>query len=159
MYAFTQISAIAVSVLGLASWTLAAPVESSSNSTLVARGPYDTHNGWTTYYNPSVGVGACGWSNSDSELVAAIGTSLYQEMMVGEYISTLLRLVSYANPNHSKACGKTAKVTWQGKSVTVKVVDRCYACGYNDIDLSPAAFQRLAALSVGKLTGSSWKFT
>jgi hypothetical protein len=51
-----------------------------------------------------------------------------------------------ANPNHSKACGKTASVTWSGKTITVGIVDRCYACGYNDIDLSPSAFQQFAAL-------------
>ncbi|KAB5587355.1 Rare lipoprotein A-like double-psi beta-barrel protein [Ceratobasidium theobromae] len=101
---------------------------------------------WNVSDNPSVGTGACGWYNKDSELVAAIGTSVYQEMMVD------------GNPNHAKACGKMAKVTWKGKSVTVKVVDRCPGCGYNDIDLSPAAFQKLAALGVGKLYGSSWKF-
>jgi hypothetical protein len=51
-----------------------------------------------------------------------------------------------ANPNHSKACGKTASVTWSGKTITVGIVDRCYACGYNDIDLSPSAFQQFASL-------------
>jgi hypothetical protein len=34
--------------------------------------------------SPSVGIGACGWQNGDYEWVAAIGTSLFQEMMVGE---------------------------------------------------------------------------
>jgi len=51
-----------------------------------------------------------------------------------------------ANPNHSKVCGKTANVTWNGKTIKVGIVDRCYACGYNDIDLSPSAFQQFAGL-------------
>ena len=81
------------------------------------------------------------------------------------------------NPNNNPICGRFATVTYAGKSITVKVVDRCYACGYDDIDLSPAAFQQFAALGksmpvvevlallmvyfhagVGKLQGVSWKF-
>ncbi|KAG8685155.1 hypothetical protein FRC11_011034 [Ceratobasidium sp. 423] len=31
------------------------------------------------------------------------------------------------NPNHSRACGKTATVTYVGKSITVGIVDRYYA--------------------------------
>jgi hypothetical protein len=50
------------------------------------------------------------------------------------------------NPNHSKACGKTANVSWGGKTIKVGIVDRCYACGYNDIDLSPSAFQQFSGL-------------
>jgi hypothetical protein len=41
-------------------------------------------------------------------------------------------------------CGKTATVTWKGKSVNVKVVDECPVCGYDNIDLSPSAFAQLA---------------
>ncbi|KAB5592589.1 putative effector protein [Ceratobasidium theobromae] len=148
MYSFSKLTTVAVSALSFASLALAAPVETNSTVTvgLVARAPYDVHNGWATYYNPSVGIGACGWANSDSELVAAIGTSLFQEMMVD------------GNPNHGQACGKTAAVTWNGKTVNMRVVDRCYACGYNDIDLSPVGFQQFAGLGVGKLNGVSWRF-
>ncbi|KAB5588833.1 putative effector protein [Ceratobasidium theobromae] len=146
MYSYSKLSVIVVSVFGIASSALAAPVETSSNSTLVARGPFDVHNGWATWYNPSEDIGACGEKHNDNELVAAIGHTLYKDMMVD------------GNPNHGKACGKTAKVTWKGKSVNVKIVDMCMACGYNDIDLSPAAFRKLAPQSVGKLTGTSWKF-
>ncbi|KAF8753437.1 Lytic transglycosylase [Rhizoctonia solani] len=96
--------------------------------------------------NPSVGTGACGWNNGDYEWVAAVGTSLFQEMMVD------------GNPNHSQACGKTANVSWNGKTIKVGIVDRCYACGYNDIDLSPSAFQQFAGLGTGKLQGVSWRF-
>jgi hypothetical protein len=31
-----------------------------------------------------VGTGACGWNNGDYEWVAAVGTALFQEMMVGK---------------------------------------------------------------------------
>ncbi|CCO33864.1 hypothetical protein RSOLAG1IB_07295 [Rhizoctonia solani AG-1 IB] len=144
MHLFTKLTVLLFSTLGFASSAIAAPVE--TNNSLVARGPYDVHNGWATYYNPSVGLGACGWANGDGELVAAVGTALYQDTMID------------GNPNHNPICGKTATVTYAGKSIQVKVVDRCYACGYNDIDLSPAAFQQFAALAVGKLQGVSWRF-
>ncbi|KAF8674130.1 Lytic transglycosylase [Rhizoctonia solani] len=167
MLAFLKLAAIA----GLASSALAAPVEApAATNQLAARAPYDVHNGWVMTYpadgrrqlrhasvsidtsaqrvsdNPSVGTGACGWNNGDYEWVAAVGTSLFQEMMVD------------GNPNHSQACGKTANVSWNGKTIKVGIVDRCYACGYNDIDLSPSAFQQFAGLGTGKLQGVSWKF-
>ncbi|QRV91608.1 hypothetical protein RhiJN_19626 [Ceratobasidium sp. AG-Ba] len=146
MYAFTKVVVLVTSALSLVSMAAAAPVEASTQE-LAARGPYDVHNGWVSLDNPSVGVGACGWLNQDYEWVAAIGTSLFQEMMGVD-----------ANPNHSKACGKTANFTWNGKTIKVGIVDRCYACGYNDIDLSPSAFQQFAPLGTGKLNGASWKF-
>ncbi|GAB1522945.1 hypothetical protein RhiTH_006073 [Rhizoctonia solani] len=154
MLAFLKLAAIA----GLASSVLAAPVEApAATNQLAARAPYDVHNGWVSILlidtsaqrisdNPSVGTGACGWNNGDYEWVAAVGTSLFQEMMVD------------GNPNHSQACGKTANVSWNGKTIKVGIVDRCYACGYNDIDLSPSAFQQFAGLGTGKLQGVSWKF-
>lgn len=55
------------------------------------------------------------------------------------------------NPNNSQACGKTATATYNGKSITIGIVDRCYACGYDDIDLAPAAFQQFADLSESKM--------
>ncbi|KAF8698367.1 Lytic transglycosylase, partial [Rhizoctonia solani] len=145
MLSFNRFTALIISAVGFSACVIAAPVEASNN--LVTRGPYDVHNGWATYYNPSVGLGACGWANGDGELVAAVGTTLYQDTMVD------------ANPNHNPICGRIAAVTYAGKTIQVKVVDRCYACGYNDIDLSPAAFQQFAPLAVGKLQAVSWRFT
>ncbi|KAG8713915.1 hypothetical protein FRC09_018188 [Ceratobasidium sp. 395] len=144
MLAFTQIAVFVVSALGLTVSVAAAPVETTSD--LAARAPYDVHNGWATWYNPSAGTGSCGWQNQDYEWVAAVGTTLFQEMMVD------------GNPNHSQACGKTANVSWGGKTIKVGIVDRCGACGYNDIDLSPSAFQQFSGLGTGKLQGVSWKF-
>ncbi|ELU43947.1 fungal zn(2)-Cys(6) binuclear cluster domain-containing protein [Rhizoctonia solani AG-1 IA] len=104
-----------------------APVQNTTTHGLVARGPYDTHNGWTTPPQGSVHA-------QDYEWVAAVGTQLFQE------------LIPDGNPNHSAACGKTATATWNGKSITLGIVDRCPGCGYNDIDLAPAAFQQFADL-------------
>ncbi|KAH7337164.1 hypothetical protein B0J17DRAFT_666538 [Rhizoctonia solani] len=158
MFAITKLAVVFVSALGFASSAVAAPVEADASNKLVARGPYDVHNGLDTD-SPSAGVGACGWSNGDNEWVAAVGTALFQDMMVGEYSSvvdsarvrTHRMYVADGNPNHDQACGKTASVTYAGKTITVGIVDRCYACGYDDIDLSPSAFQQFAGL--GKCGG------
>ncbi|QRV75731.1 hypothetical protein RhiJN_03747 [Ceratobasidium sp. AG-Ba] len=144
MFSAAKIVSFAVATLGLVGCAVAAPVHNATS--LVARGPYDTHNGWVRPDNPSAGVGACGWQNQDYEWVAAVGTSLFGEMTPD------------GNPNHSAACGKTATATWNGKSITIGIVDRCYACGYDDIDLSPSAFQQFADLGTGKLYGFSWRF-
>ncbi|KAB5587442.1 putative effector protein [Ceratobasidium theobromae] len=142
MQIFSKLSVIAISALGLASSTLAAPVELATNSTLIARGPNDTHNGQATYYTP--GLGACGKWNGAGELVAAVSASVYDALMVDK------------NPNHSKACGRSARVTAGGKSVNVRVVDRCGDCPQHNIDLSPTAFQQLAPLSKGRIS-VTWK--
>ncbi|KAG8686487.1 hypothetical protein FRC09_014096 [Ceratobasidium sp. 395] len=146
MHAFAKLALFMASAMSLASSVVAAPVEAAASKELAVRAPYDTHKGWASYYNPSAGTGACGWNNRDDEWVAAIGTALYQQMMVD------------GNPNHSQACGKTANFTWNGKTIKVGIVDRCYACGTEDIDLSPSAFQQFAPLAQGKLNGASWKF-
>ncbi|KAB5589264.1 hypothetical protein CTheo_7301 [Ceratobasidium theobromae] len=147
MYLATQFTALVVAGLGLVGGAAAAPTGPVHNATsLQARGPYDTHNGWASWYNPSAGIGACGWQNYDYEWVAAVGTALFQE------------LTPDGNPNHSAACGKTATATYNGKSITLGIVDRCPGCGYDDIDLAPAAFQQFADLGVGKLYGFSWHF-
>ncbi|CAE7109535.1 unnamed protein product [Rhizoctonia solani] len=86
------------------------------------------NSGKGTWYNPSVGTGACGWRNKDSELVVALGPSKY---------------------NKVKKCGQSITVKSGGKSVKVKVVDLCPSCGGGSLDLSPAAFKKLAPLSKG----------
>ncbi|CAE6440803.1 unnamed protein product [Rhizoctonia solani] len=86
------------------------------------------NSGRGTWYNPSVGTGACGWRNKDSELVVALGPSKYKKV---------------------KKCGQSITVKSGGKSVNVKVVDLCPSCGGGSLDLSPAAFKKLAPLSKG----------
>ncbi|CAE6477881.1 unnamed protein product [Rhizoctonia solani] len=86
------------------------------------------NSGKGTWYNPSVGTGACGWRNKDSELVVALGPSKFKKV---------------------KKCGQSITVKSGGKSVNVKVVDLCPSCGGGSVDLSPAAFKKLAPLSKG----------
>jgi len=61
------------------------------------------------------------------------------------------------NPNENPFCGKKVKVTYEGKSIEVKVVDRCPGCSENDLDLSPSAFKKLAPLGKGRLKQVKWK--
>ncbi|CEL62563.1 hypothetical protein RSOLAG1IB_04919 [Rhizoctonia solani AG-1 IB] len=95
-----------------------------ARSTIEAR----ANSGKGTWYYPSAGTGACGWRNQDSDFVVALGPSKY---------------------NKAKKCGQSITVKSGGKSVKVKVVDLCPSCGGGSLDLSPAAFRRLAPLGKG----------
>ena len=54
-------------------------------------------------------------------------------------------------------CGRTMKGTApNGKSVTVKVADTCPGCAPGSVDLTPAAFKKLASLDVGRIHGIKW---
>lgn len=110
---------------------LAAPVDSSqSTNDLVSRA-----DGSITYFNP--GLGACGITNSDNDLITAVSAALYDSQ---------------------KPCGRNIRVTYQGRSVVVQVVDRCVGCAYNDLDLSPAAFQTVIGdLGIGRVN-AQWEW-
>ncbi|KAK4697162.1 hypothetical protein P7C71_g867, partial [Lecanoromycetidae sp. Uapishka_2] len=61
-----------------------------------------------------------------------------------------------ANPN----CGRTAEITYNGKTVTGKLADKCMGCSGASLDLSPTLFASLFDGAVtGRYHGISWKFT
>ncbi|KAF8606844.1 hypothetical protein BDV93DRAFT_520466 [Ceratobasidium sp. AG-I] len=93
------------------------------------------NSGKATWYNPSVGTGACGWKNKDSEKVVALGPSKYKGK-----------------------CGKYVTVKSGKKSVRAKVVDLCPSCGGSALDMSPAAFKALGKLDTGVLK-VTWTFS
>ena len=64
----------------------------------------------------------------DSDLVCAVSSDLY---------------------NNGAGCGNYYTLTYNGNSVTVKVVDLCPGCPSPGFDLSSGAFQQLAPLSDG----------
>ncbi|KAI1432099.1 RlpA-like double-psi beta-barrel-protein domain-containing protein-containing protein [Xylaria sp. CBS 124048] len=80
-----------------------------------------------TYYEP--GLGACGQTNSASQNVVALSPAQY-----------------------SGSCGKTITITKNGRSAQAKVVDLCPSCASGSIDVSPAVFQSMADLTVGRMT-------
>ena len=45
-----------------------------------------------------------------------------------------------------------------GLSVVVQIVDRCKACAFNDIDLTPTAFAAIADINSGRVHGVEWSF-
>ena len=87
-------------------------------------------SGDATYY--AVGLGSCGGTNSDSDMVAALSSSL----MGG---------------SNSDLCGKSITVKSSSGSVTLKVVDSCPGCSEGDVDMSEAAFKQLGALDQGRI--------
>ncbi|KAG2220448.1 hypothetical protein INT45_004190 [Circinella minor] len=93
-----------------------------------------SYSGDGTFY--TVGLGSCGKTNSDNEMVAALSSSL---MSSGKY------------------CGKRIKVKSDSGSVTVKAVDTCPSCAKGDIDFSPAAFKKLGSLDEGRIS-IKWSF-
>ncbi|OLY84747.1 Papain inhibitor [Smittium mucronatum] len=97
--------------------------------------------GFATYYK--TGLGSCGQTHTDDDLIAAINAPQYGV---------------YANPNTANICGKCALLTSnEGKTVVVKIVDRCPECSFGDLDLSPTAFKRLLPLDAGRFR-VTWKY-
>ncbi|GAN03482.1 riboflavin aldehydeforming enzyme [Mucor ambiguus] len=88
--------------------------------------------GDATFY--SVGSGSCGGSNSDNELVAAIS---------GELMGS--------GSKKSSHCGKYITVKGKHGSVKLKIVDTCPGCKKGDVDMSRAAFEKIAKLSEGRV--------
>ncbi|OWT35788.1 hypothetical protein J008_06562 [Cryptococcus neoformans] len=97
---------------------LSAPVESAEKRI--------THTGRATFYSPSVGIGACGWQNTDEELVVALNAPQYA-----------------LNADHN--CGQSVRITNEqnGNQEIAKVVDLCPGCNDGDLDMSPALFGAL----------------
>ncbi len=88
------------------------------------------HMGDGTYYSAD-GSGNCSFPASPGDL------------MVGA-----MNHVDYMG---SAPCGACADVTGPSGEVTVRIVDQCPECAAGAIDLSPQAFQRIAALSLGRV--------
>ncbi|CAG8680772.1 14576_t:CDS:2 [Acaulospora morrowiae] len=97
---------------------------------------YGTFTGEGTFYE--IGMGACGQQNTDQDLVAALPVSMFGNSPNN-------------NPNLNKNCFRNATVSHNGKSVTVTIVDICQGCKSGDLDLSPAAFCKLADPSEGRI--------
>ncbi|KAI4198304.1 MAG: hypothetical protein LQ350_005387 [Teloschistes chrysophthalmus] len=105
-------------------------------------------NGEGTYYSPGIGFGSCGVLNQDTELVAALA-------------QVTMRQYNPSNPNNNPVCGHKVRV-WEtskpANSVVVAIEDTCPGCkGAYDLDLSPAAFNKLDRPEVGRIK-ISWEF-
>ncbi|KAH9926625.1 barwin-like endoglucanase [Epithele typhae] len=98
-----------------------------------------------TFYAP--GLGSCGHTNTDADFVVAIDTATITSFPGAT-----------ANPNLNPMCGRQISITVPGAAgpVMATVVDTCFGCARGSIDVSPAVFQQVAALSVGRISGVSW---
>jgi hypothetical protein len=99
--------------------------------------------GFATFFYQNGVAGACGTVHKDSDLVAAIDADRYGN--TGE---------------RSSLCGKQVQITntKNGKSVTVTIADACPTCeNSNSIDLSTAAFQKIATTEEG-MVPIKWSF-
>ncbi|CAG8822870.1 12915_t:CDS:1, partial [Gigaspora rosea] len=109
--------------------------KSTGKSSTQSSGQGKQFQGDATFYN--TGLGACGITSNDNECVAALSSEIYDKLIPG------------GNPNQCTACGKTCNVCYEDKCTDVTIVDRCPHCPNNGIDLSPAAFSKLASQAVG----------
>ncbi|KAI9475419.1 MAG: RlpA-like double-psi beta-barrel-protein domain-containing protein-containing protein [Benjaminiella poitrasii] len=102
---------------------------SAQTAPIEARG---SMSGDATYYD--VGLGSCGDTNSNDEMVVALSSDLMGDSAGSSY------------------CGKSITVKSKSGSVKVKVVDTCPGCSKEDVDLSPSAFEKIAKLSEGRVS-------
>ena len=90
-------------------------------------------SGPASWYNDA-GYGACGTQiNAGTQLLVAAPAGLW----------------TTPNPNNDPLCSKSIRVTYNGKTITVPIKDKCPSCANNKIDLSQPAFASLADTSVG----------
>lgn len=94
-----------------------------------------SQTGKMTHYTP--GMGSCGKTNTEKDLVVAISKDMYG---------------TYANPNASPMCSKSASIKCNGKTIKAAITDKCMSCGKADIDVSPAVFTKCGSLSTGVIT-------
>ncbi|KAI8954370.1 RlpA-like double-psi beta-barrel-protein domain-containing protein-containing protein [Xylaria longipes] len=87
-----------------------------------------------TFFNP--GLGACGGTDNDGSAVVALNTA------------------DYANGAN---CGRWITIQGNGRQTAARVVDLCPGCGTHGIDVSPAIFDDIADLSVGRIS-VTWFF-
>ncbi|GAA3533111.1 hypothetical protein GCM10022222_15600 [Amycolatopsis ultiminotia] len=90
-------------------------------------------SGSASYYTDP-GYGACGTQiDPNAEMLVAAPAALWTS----------------PNPNEDPLCSKSIKVTFEGKTITVPIKDKCPTCEPTKIDLSLPAFQQLSDTAPG----------
>jgi expansin (peptidoglycan-binding protein) len=113
---------------------LAAEAPAAENTT--ASATTGTGSGDATYY--AVGLGACGWTNTDSENVVAINAPQWEA---------------------GKHCGQWVTITGAAGTAKAKVVDLCPGCASGDLDMSPVLFEAtIGSKDIGRAK-MEWSFT
>ena len=88
------------------------------------------------------GLGACGRFNSDNDAVVALSPAQYG---------------NDPNPNNAAVCGRWITIRANGRTTAAQVVDKCPGCASGSIDVSPAIFDDIADLGVGRIR-VDWEF-
>jgi expansin (peptidoglycan-binding protein) len=104
-------------------------------------------SGIATWY--ATGLGACGWTNSDTDYIAAISKDIF--MVFPGY--------NQLDPNTNPVCNLQVSITSGGVTITVKITDECEGCDTTHLDLSPAAFDALSNNNPGLgVINIDWQF-
>ncbi|KAI0632893.1 RlpA-like double-psi beta-barrel-protein domain-containing protein-containing protein [Trametes polyzona] len=125
----------------------APPANTSKPPPSTGNGPsylVGTQSGDGTFYD--TGLTACGVVNKDSDYIAAVSHLLFDSFPG----------YTGGNPNNNPICGRKVTATYQGKSVTVAITDRCERCALTDLDFSRAAFSQIASFDAGRVHGMTW---
>ncbi|TFK41083.1 RlpA-like double-psi beta-barrel-protein domain-containing protein-containing protein [Crucibulum laeve] len=120
------------------------PATTQANNSNLPSFMVGTQTGQGTFYG--TGLGACGIVNTDADFIAAVSHLLFDTFP--NYKG--------GNPNNNPICGRKVQATFQGKSVTVAITDRCEACALTDLDFSPTAFNQIADPALGRISGMKW---
>ncbi|MET1074490.1 MAG: cysteine/serine endopeptidase inhibitor [Umezawaea sp.] len=131
------------SIKSFALLAAAVALSTSTAGTAWADIPFDRPvNGNSTYYD-AAGYGACGTLiDARTQPLVAVPASYW----------------TTANPNNDPLCrGVSVRVTYNGRTVTVPVADKCPGCDGKHIDLSLPAFSRLADTDLGNIP-VTWSF-
>lgn len=99
------------------------------------------YRGSMTYYTP--GLGSCGAYSSSSDAVVALSIS-----MMG----------NPSNPNANPKCFSRIRIhnPTTGGTHWATIVDTCYACAHEDIDVSESLFAQVAPGGNGRVEGIEW---
>ncbi|KAJ1657072.1 DPBB_1 domain-containing protein [Dispira simplex] len=106
----------------------------------LSTGKSEMYHGDITYFEG--GLGACGIPFTNGEYIAAIHESFF---------------TNEANPNDDVICERQIKITLEGKSVTVTILDKLPEGKRGDIDLTEGAFTQLNPKEVGRFQ-ATWEF-
>jgi len=109
-------------------------------------------SGDATYYG--IGLGACGWTNHEPDLIAAVSHAMFDSFATTE--------AEKNDSNLNSICGRMATAYLAGHgTVTVKIVDKCMGCNITgSLDFSMAAFNKLTNFgqAVGRFHNMQWKW-
>ncbi|KAI4212271.1 MAG: hypothetical protein LQ351_004984 [Letrouitia transgressa] len=99
------------------------------------------YRGDMTHYTP--GLGSCGYTNGPQDFVVALSVSM---------------MANPPNPNNNPKCGTYIDIFNEAKGTHQRamIVDTCWGCGEQDIDVSDSLFYAVAPDGDGRVHGIEW---